>query len=154
MKPVFRFIPISTEVAEAARRGVAENKPDHRLVTVDSPHSAPCRHCLRWAQPGERVILFPFNAVPDGHPYSETGPIFVHADGCERYQQEDQYPSEFQTGRVFRAYNSRYDLIAAELPNGDSPEAVIEKLMENPETTSVHVRSASHGCYTFKVERK
>lgn len=148
----FRVAALPTEIAEAARTAAAANRPDHRLVVVESPNSAPCRHCLRWAIPGERVILFPYNAVPAGRPYSETGPIFVHADDCERYQ-ASTYPAEFRQGRVFRAYNSDHDLIDAFLSNGEPPEAVIEKLFENPDTASVHARSVTHGCFTFRIER-
>jgi Protein of unknown function (DUF1203) len=149
----FRIVALPTAVAEAARKGAAENRQDHRTTVVDSPDSAPCRHCLQWAKPGERVILFPYNAVPAGHPYSESGPIFVHAHACRRYE-EQQYPPDFRQGRVFRAYNATNDLIDARFSNGEEPEGVIENLFENPETAFVHARSATHGCYTFKVERK
>jgi hypothetical protein len=150
----FRVVALPTNVAEVARKAAAQNRPDHRVVMVNSPKAAPCRHCLRWAEPGEHVILFPYNAVPVGQPYSETGPIFVHAQPCQRYAAEHEYPAQFRHGRAFRAYNSTDDLIEAILPNGDEPEAVIEKLLNNPETAFVHARSASHGCYTFQIERR
>jgi hypothetical protein len=108
---------------------------------------------LALGQPGERVILFPYPAIPPGHPYSESGPIFVHADPCERYRATREYPSAFRNGRVFRAYNTNYDMIHAEVVNGSEPEAVVEKLLQNPKTAFVHVRSVTHGCYTFGVER-
>jgi len=105
------------------------------------------------AQPGERVILFPYEAIPAGHPYSESGPIFVHADRCQRYSATREYPSDFRNGRVFRAYNANCGMIDAEVVNGSEPEAVVEKLLQNPETAFVHARSVTHGCYTFGVER-
>ena len=148
----FRIIPLPTEVAEAARRTVKTGSTDHRIVVADAPTGFPCRHCLRWALPGESVILFPYSAVPAGRPYSETGPIFVHAEQCPRFE-EPGYPPEFRQGRVFRAYNSDYDIIDAILPNGEAPEVVIEKLFENPETAFVHARSATRGCFTFQIER-
>ncbi|MFL6514237.1 MAG: DUF1203 domain-containing protein [Chthoniobacterales bacterium] len=148
----FRFVALPSAIAEDARRAASENRPDHRLVTVEEPHTAPCRHCLEWAQPGERVILFPYHAVAVGRPYSESGPIFVHAESCPRYE-DQSYPSEFRQGRVFRAYDSEQNLIDARQLNGEQPEAVIEKLFENPDTAFVHARSATHGCYTFGVER-
>ena len=148
----FRIVALPTEVAETARKAAGENRPDHRVVVVDEPNAAPCRHCLRWAKPGETVILFPYHAIPAGRPYSESGPIFVHADGCKRYQ-TPEYPGEFREGRVFRAYDSKQNLIDAVLPNGEPPEAVIEKLFENPETTFLHARSATRGCFTFQIER-
>jgi hypothetical protein len=149
----FRIIPLPTEIAEAARRAVKAGAADHALLTVDSPGSSPCRHCLQWAQPGEQVILFPYSAIRSGHPYSETGPIFVHANSCQRYSATNEYPVDFRDGRVFRAYDSKINIIDAQVMNGSEPEAVIERLFQNPDTAFVDVRSITHGCFTFRVQR-
>jgi hypothetical protein len=151
--PSFHVIPLSTEIAAAARRVVNEGAADHALITVDSPESSPCRHCLRWAQPGERVILFPYAAIPSGHPYSEAGPIFVHADECQRYSATNEYPAEFRSGRVFRAYDSNYNIIDAQILDGTEPEVMIESLFQNADTAFVDVRSVTRGCFTFRVQR-
>lgn len=149
----FRIVPLATEVAETARIAAANGAPDHAVIMADSPSGFPCRHCLRWAKSGERMILFPYASVPPGHPYSESGPIFVHGERCERYSATREYPADFRKGRVFRAYNANHDMIDAEVANGDAPEGVIEKLLENPETAFVHARSVTRGCYTFGIER-
>ena len=149
----FRILPLPTEIAEAARRAVKASASDHAIVSAESPGSSPCRHCLRWAQPGERVILFPYAAIPPGHPYSETGPIFVHANECARYSATNEYPADFRNGRVSRAYDSNYNIIDAQVMNGGEPEAVIESLFQNPDTAFVDVRSVTHGCFTFRVQR-
>jgi hypothetical protein len=149
----FQIVPLATEVAEAARRAAAAGVPDHGVIIADSPHGFPCRHCLRWAQPGERVILFPYAAIPPGHPYSETGPIFVHAERCERYGATGEYPANFRNGRVFRAYDANYNMIDAEVANGNDPETVIEKLLQNPKTEFVDARSVTRGCFTFRILR-
>jgi len=150
----FRVIPLETGIVENACRAAATGASDHRIVIADSATGYPCRHCLRWAMPGERMILFPFAAIAAGRPYSESGPIFVHADGCERYSKTDHYPSDFRRGRVIRAYDSDQNITAAEVVNGSEPEAIIEKFLQQPETAFVHVRSASHGCYTMKIEHR
>ena len=149
----FRIIPLATEVAATARRVAASGASDHAIVVADSPGGFPCRHCLRYAHAAERMVLFPYAAIPTGHPYSESGPIFVHAEPCERYRGTDEYPTDFRKGRVMRAYNSNYDMIDAEVVNGHVPEAIIEKLLEKPETAFVDARSVTHGCYTFRVQR-
>jgi hypothetical protein len=149
----YKIVPLPTEIAEAARHAVQTGARDHALVIADSPSAFPCRHCLHWAKPGERVILFSYAAIPPGHPYSESGPIFVHAQQCEPYRATDQYPADFRKGRVFRAYNTNHDMIDAEVANGTEPEAIVEKLLENPETAFVDARSVSHGCFTFRIER-
>jgi Protein of unknown function (DUF1203) len=149
----FRIVPIRTEIAEAARREANAGAPDHVFVMADSSNGYPCRHCLRWAQLGERMILFPFAAIAPGRPYSESGPVFVHAEPCERYAATDEFPPAFREGRVLRAYDSQCNIIAAEVANDEGPEAVIERFMQQPETAFVHVRSVSRGCYTMEVER-
>lgn len=100
------------------------------------------------------MVLFPFASVPPGHRYSETGPIFVHADACERYRATEEYPAEFREGRAVRAYNSEHKMIAAEVANGVGPEALIERFLQMPETAFIHVRSVSRGCYTMGIERQ
>jgi Protein of unknown function (DUF1203) len=149
----FRIIPLPTEVAERARRATQAGATDHAVVIADSPTSCPCRHCLRWAQPGEPVILFSYAAILSGHPYSETGPIFVHANRCQRYSATDEYPDEFRNGRVLRAYDSNYKIIDAKVANNREPEAVIQELFQNPDAAFVDVRSVTHGCFTFRIQR-
>ncbi len=149
----FRIVPLSTEVAERARRAAEAGAADHASVIADSTNGYPCRHCLRFAKAGERVILFPYAAIPPGHPYSETGPIFLHAQACERYSATREYPDELRKGRAFRAYNASYDMIDAEVANGSEPEAIVEKLLQNPDTTFVDARSVTRGCYTFRIQR-
>ncbi len=153
MKTRFRIVPLGTNVADAARESAAAGAPDHTIIVADSPRGYPCRHCLRFAQPGERVILFPYAAVPSDHPYSESGPIFVHAEPCQRYAATNEFPVELRSGRALRAYNSNFDMVDAEVVNGDEPKAVIEKLLQNPEVAFVDARSVTRACYTFRIER-
>src|SRR5438874_8904179 len=126
----FQVVPLPTQIADRARRAAEAGAADHALVTADSPTAYPCRHCLRFAKPRERVILFPYTAIPAGHPYSETGPIFVHAEPCERYGATDEYPADFRRGRVIRPYNINYDMMDAEVVKGNAPEALIDRLLQ------------------------
>jgi hypothetical protein len=148
----FRIVPLSTDIAEKARRAARSGAADHAVIVVDSATGYPCRHCLRWAKPGERVILFPYASIPPGHPYYETGPIFVHAERCGRYSAIEEYPADFRNGRAFRAYDADYNMIDAEVVNGSEPEEVIAKLFENPETAFVDARSVTRGCFTFRIQ--
>src|SRR3954447_14624948 len=130
----FRIVPLPTEVADAARETARRGASDHSVVPVESAHSAPCRHCLRWAEPGESVILFPYASIPHGRAYAESGPIFVHEHACERYSARDIYPSEFRQGRVVRAYDSQDNMIDAVVVNAEEPETIIDRLLSKPET--------------------
>jgi hypothetical protein len=152
-KTEFRIVPLPTEIAEAARKNAQSGAPDHAVVTADAPNAYPCRHCLKWAQPGEQVVLFPFASVPPGRPYSESGPIFVHAESCPRYSAVNEYPADFREHRVIRAYNAGDNMIDAVVVADQPPEKVIETLFENPETAFLQTRSVTRGCYTFRIER-
>ena len=149
----FRIVPLATEVAEAARARAQEGAPDHEILTTEQPGVYPCRHCLRWAEPGERVVLFPYASIPAGRPYSESGPIFVHAEACPNYALTDQYPTDFRSHRVLRVYNATNDMIDAVVVADDQPEPVIAQLLQNPETAFLQARSVTRGCYTFRIER-
>src|SRR5437667_10895741 len=129
----FRIVPLGPDVAESARLAVEAGAADHAFVIADSPTGYPCRHCLRFAKAGERMILFPHAAIPAGHAYSESGPIFVHADACEGYSATHEYPHELRNGRAFRAYNAGYDMNDAEVAEGSETEAIGEKLSQSPE---------------------
>lgn len=148
----FRIVPLPSAVAEEARRIAHTGAPDHRTMTVEEPHTAPCRHCLRWAEPGERVILFPYQSIAPGQPYAESGPIFVHENACPAYDKPQEFPDQFRRGRTLRAYNERNEIAEAEVVTGE-PEPVIERMFADPAVRFLHVRSATRGCYTFKVER-
>ena len=150
----YRVVPLPSEVAETARRAARAGAPDHAIVEVDSPTGYPCRHCLQWAQPGERVVLFPYASIPADRPYAESGPIFVHAEACAPYAATDEYPENFRSHRVLRAYNSEYAMIDAVVVSDEQPEAVIDRLLQNPETAFLQARSVTRGCYTFRIERQ
>jgi Protein of unknown function (DUF1203) len=152
-KSSFRIVPLPTEIAEAARRKARAGATDHIEMTADAPNAYPCRHCLKWAQPGEQVVLFPFASVPAGRPYSESGPIFVHADNCLRYSTVEDYPANFREHRVIRAYNAGDNMIDAVMVADQEPEEVIKKLFENPGAAFLQARSVTRGCYTFRIER-
>ncbi len=148
----FSVIPLPTAVAEKARQTAASGAPDHKISRVETDGKTPCRHCLTWAKPGERVVLFPYRSIAADRPYSETGPIFVHAEPCLRYAAPNEFPRDLRHGRVLRAYNDTDEIIAARLADGAIEETAAD-LFADARVRFLHVRSATNGCYTFKVER-
>ena len=152
-KSTFRILPLATEIARTARARARAGAPDHEILTADQPETYPCRHCLRWAETGERVLLFPYTSIPAGRPYTESGPIFVHENACARYDRPEEYPANFRQHRVLRAYNEASNMIDAVMLGEKEPEAVIAALFENPGTEFLQARSATRGCYTFAIER-
>ena len=65
----------------------------------------------------------------------------------------NDYPAGLRNGRVFRAYDSQDQMIDAVIANEEEPETIIARLLTNPATAFLQVRSATRGCFTFKIER-
>ncbi|HVU23449.1 MAG TPA: DUF1203 domain-containing protein [Opitutus sp.] len=148
----FRIVPLAGDVAARARRTLRDDH-GHALRVVTAVESAPCRLTLRQIQPGERAILMSYSPFAGDHPYREIGPIFIRADDAAAYGSPDRWPSEIDpTTRVFRAYNAAEEIIDARVGTA-TPETLIADLFSNPATDCLHVRSLTHGCYTFKIAR-
>jgi hypothetical protein len=82
---------------------------------VDDGGGAPLRCCLRNSRAGERVALVSTTPPGPAGAYEETGPVFVHADGCTG-PQSPGYPEEFRSRpQVFRAYDADGAIIGGEV---------------------------------------
>lgn len=121
---------------------------------VDEEGGAPLRCCLRDSRPGERVGLV--SATPPGPTgaYQETGPVFMHADGCDG-PIERTYPDDFRSRpQIFRAYDAQGSIVGGELVDvADDHEAVAERLLADPGVAFLHTRNVVHGCYMLMIQR-
>jgi hypothetical protein len=121
---------------------------------TDPDGGAPLRCCLRDSRPGERITLG--SVIPPGPTgaYAESGPVFVHAEGCTGPSSPD-YPAEFRARRqVFRAYGADGTIVGGEVVEpGDGQEAVAERLLADPAVAFLHSRNVVHGCYMFAIRR-
>lgn len=141
-------------IAQSTRRELRDAY-GHELKVEILEGTAPCRLCLRIARAGERMILMSYNPFGgDYGPYSEVGPIFIHADECEPYEATSEVPPDF-IGRelVLRAYNLRHAIQdSAIAPALDAP-AVAARFFEDPDVAYIHARHTTYGCFDFKIER-
>jgi Protein of unknown function (DUF1203) len=124
----------------------------HRRL-ADGP--SPCRRCLRNAEPGDPLVLAPYDPFTVRSPYAGEGPVFVHADGCERFRPAPGAVSEQVTGRSLsvRAYDADAMMTdAAVLPGERFAEHASERL-DDREVEFLHVHFAGPGCFAFRVDR-
>jgi GrpB-like predicted nucleotidyltransferase (UPF0157 family) len=154
MLPV-RIVAIPTEVAKAVRatlRAPGYGFPAHAEVATDD---APCRHCLRTFIVGkDRRILFTYDRFAGVESLPQPGPIYVHAEACERYAEQNGFPEELRgSPRTVEAYGRGRRLLAQEHISNGIFEPVIEKLFSSPEVDYLQVNSTTAGCFTFRIER-
>ncbi len=150
-----KIVAIPSEVATIVRStGKAPHygHPAHRELATGY---GPCRHCLRnFVEGAEERILFTYDPFQGGENVPLPGPIFIHAEECERYPEDGGYPEGLrQHSSVISAYGlDQRLLIQIHVDNGEQP-ATVQRLFGRVDVRYIHVRDKSAGCYDFRVER-
>lgn len=150
-----RVVAIPTELAQAVRQKATDPQFGFPVYTAAAGEGLPCRHCLDWIVAGsERATLFTLDPFAGVEKLPLPGPVYIHADGCERYGEDDGIPVRLMASpRTLNAYGHGRRLIAQEYVESGNAEATIERLFQCPDVDYVHVRSTTAGCYTFRIER-
>lgn len=147
-----RVVAIPTEVVEAVRAANEDPHYGFPAYTETIKESAPCRHCLQRIAAGEMATLFTYDAFAGQESLPLPGPVYVHAESCQRYPEDAGYPLALRNRRTLNAYARGRRLVAQEYVDGDV-EATFHRLFARQDVDYVHVRSTDAGCYTFRIER-
>jgi Protein of unknown function (DUF1203) len=150
-----RVVAIPTEIADAVRNTHKDPHYGHPAHTEVAGEGAPCRHCLQIIAAGsEKATLFTFDAFEGIESLPLPGPVYIHAEACERYPENGGFPAALRKSpRTLNAYAKGRRLVAAEYVENGTVDARIEKLFTCADVDYIHVRSTTAGCYTFRIER-
>jgi len=151
-----RFIAMPTTLARHYQDGGADANGQTPEVHVSDGDGMPCRHCLENIKSGDKYLILSHRPFPAPQPYAETGPIFVHADPCERYPETADMPQMFRETRdyILRGYSCHDRIVygtggvvaAADIPNRAS------ELLGRDDVAYVHMRSARNNCFQCRIE--
>ncbi len=147
----YRCIPLPTDEIERLRRAPRDDF-GNGLEPLEA--SGPCRHCLRYALPGERLVLAAYSPFDRSNAYRETGPVFMHADGCAPFAGEGLPPAFAEKPLALRGYDAEQTIARAEIVVDGTAHARVAALLADPAIAFVHARSFTHGCYLFRIERE
>jgi hypothetical protein len=153
--PTFRIVPLPYALVKRVRRTLRDDHGHALEVITNRERGNPCRFTLRQSPPGEELILMSYSPFRGGHPYAEVGPIFIrkNGDADTGYADPHRWPPEIDpVNRVFRCYDADERIVDARVGTSQ-PEALIAELFANAQVQTIHVRSLTYGCYTFKIER-
>jgi len=153
-----RFTALPTEIVRAYRHGApdANGMPAERAISDGGGN--PCRHCLDFIPEGAGMLILAHRPFPSPQPYAESGPIFLCARDCARWEGEG-LPPIFRDGggegeRLVKGY-SLDDRIVYGLGKV-VPVALIParagEVLEDPRVAYAHVRSATNNCYTCRID--
>ena len=158
MMTAFRCIPMPTETAARFRRSDTDDRGNRlRHLPASEAGGFPCRHCLRFAAPGEMMLLGSYDLPRPRGIYWTPSPIFVHAGSCPRFQAANSIAPIIAEGVLvsIRAYDAAdqcvYDL--GRVCAGPEVDAPLEAALADPRTAFVNVHTARPGCMLARVER-
>ena len=146
---------IATDEVEKIRSGKPDANGQPALLRVAEGLANPCRHCLGLIAEGDKKLVLAYRPFEVLQPYAETGPIFLHADSCPRYD-SDSLPQwfDFLDPAVIRGYDAdhwiRYD--TGDVVRGPEIAAACRTILADPTVAYVHVRS-KFNCFQCRVDR-
>ena len=123
-------------------------------VRADTSPGFPCRISLQDAQPGDELLLLPFEHQPANSPYRASGPIYVRRGSQQATLAAGELPT-YVTGRVIslRAYDDKDMIVDAGVAEGDALRGEVERLLRDPRVRYLHLHNAKRGCFSCRVER-
>ena len=146
---------IATEECERIRRGGLDANAQPALVRVAEGGANPCRHCLGLIREGEGKLVLAHRPFDTLQPYAESGPIFLHAGPCRRYE-GNALPRWFDhlDPAIVRGYGEdhwiRYD--TGRVVRGPGIADACEAILQDAGVAYVHVRS-KFNCFQCRVDR-
>lgn len=153
----FRCIPIDTATANRFRATGLDDAGQPVIHRIASGRGEPCRHCLRLARAGERLLLLSWHLPRPRGVYWTPSPIFLHAGDCPAYAGSDEIPESVRQNPLVsvRAYDREglclYDL--GQVADGAAVDGPLAAALADPRTDFVNIHTARPGCLLCAAER-
>lgn len=123
-------------------------------VVATKDFGFPCRVSLEDARVGDELLLLRWEHQPVESPYRSSGPIYVRRGGSRRTLDVGEVPP-YVTRRLMslRAYDAEHMMVDADVCDGPSVAAEIDRMLEDERVAYVHLHNAKRGCYSCRVDR-
>lgn len=146
----------SVVVADLRAGGPDANGQPAERGAISDGSGVPCRHCLRHVPAGREYLILAHRPFPEPQPYAETGPIFLCADPCARWEGAGLPPIlTTSPDNLLKGYSARHRIVCGSgrgVPAGDIP-AHAARLLEDPGIAFVDARSARNNCSQCRIRR-
>lgn len=152
----YHFTPIPTNDAHQIWAGGVDaygNAPEPRVADEEG---LPCRHCLQTLAIGAPYFILSYKPFRSHQPYAETGPIFLHAERCERAAETDSLPAILDSPHyIVRGYCQQERIVygSGGIVAVDALGARIDQLFADVSIAFIHIRSAANNCFACRVDR-
>jgi hypothetical protein len=152
-----RIVALDTELVRKLQNGGLDANGQAPERHVAAGGMMPCRHCLTDIKAGEPYLILSLRPFPSAQPYAEQGPIFLHAETCERHPDSEEVPAMFLTrlGVLVRGYGADDRIVygTGKIVAPAAMGAAAQEMFSDSRIDYIHVRSASNNCYQCRIDR-
>jgi hypothetical protein len=152
----FKVIPISSEIAEKARRSLVSPQYKSLKAFVDvATGYGPCRRCLKTFRQGEEErLFFTYNAFEGLADLPHPGPVFIHHEKCPEFG-EDIFPPELRDlPMLFEAYDRSGHMVTRKKAVSEDIENQLTELLLAQSVEYLHIRNSEAGCFIARIEAR
>jgi hypothetical protein len=124
-----------------------------KRVTVNGT-GFPERIEMRDAESGEVLLLVNYEHQPADTPYRSRHAIYVREGATNAYSSVDTIPKVLASRLLsLRAFNSKHMMVDADVVEGVSAAAAIERMLANPRIEYIQAHYAKPGCFAAQIVR-
>jgi Protein of unknown function (DUF1203) len=151
----FAVNALAEEIATYVRENGRDPIWGHAALTEPATGFGPCRLCLRTFQEGEELrMLFTHDSYAGVAEFPQPGPVYIHADDCDRYD-GDGFPPDLRALKLtFEGVAAGPRVVALERTDGEGVEDAIARLLDLPDVDYVNVRNTEAGCFVARIDRE
>lgn len=152
-----RFSAIDTELARGFQNGQPDAYGNPPELSTSDGGGNPCRHCLNDVPDQAGMLVLAFRPFGGLHPYAETGPIFLCADKCTKYDSANGVPPVLKTSPdyLIKGYSTNDRIVygTGQIVKHEDMESAAEAVFRDANVSYIHVRSARNNCYQARIDR-
>ncbi|MGH1412341.1 MAG: DUF1203 domain-containing protein [Pelagimonas sp.] len=147
---------LSLDVARHYQAGGADayDLAPERVISEGAGN--PCRHCLKTVPDGDEMLILAHRPFGSLQPYAETGPIFLCAEACDRFESDVLPPVLMRSPQyLIKGYTVDERIsygTGAIVAQSDLENSVSERL-NMPHIAFVDIRSASNNCWQARARK-
>ncbi|CUK08135.1 hypothetical protein RUE5091_03037 [Ruegeria denitrificans] len=153
---MFKITALPTEEVRALQAGQPDAYGAMPERATSTGKGNPCRHCLQNIPEGDEMLILAYRPFLETHPYAETGPIFLCAAQCERYEGEE-LPEILTTSPdyLIKGYGPDDRIVygTGAITPTDQIATAVRDIFARPDVGYIHVRSARNNCYQARIDR-
>ncbi len=151
----YKVVPIAAHLADSARKNLMSPQYKSLRASTDvATGYGPCRSCLRTFRQGEEErIYLTYNSFEGLSDLPDPGPIFIHKETCERFNDDGFPPELVDLPLLFEAFGDDSALIKREKVDKENIDSQIAEVFDLPNVNFINIRNAEAGCFVAQIER-